>query len=96
MEKYFFDDGRTCWGPVKASRIVELYQEGILSSQSPIRLCGTPQWQKLGDIEILIKACREAKEQSGALPKRKSLFLKRWLAGFFHSDRKDETTKPQQ
>ncbi|MGE4565216.1 MAG: hypothetical protein AB7F32_10120 [Victivallaceae bacterium] len=77
MDKYFFDDGRNCWGPVKASRIVELYEEGILSSQSPIRLCGTPQWQKLEEMEFLFNACREARDLRAEMAASQPLSLSR-------------------
>jgi len=80
MEKYFFDDGRTCWGPVKASRIIELYQEGILSSQSRIRICGQEKWLMLGEMDTLYAACRESKANLTANAESQTSSLRRLLA----------------
>ncbi len=91
MEKYFFDDGQTCWGPVKASRIAELYEEGILSSKSRIRVCGKSQWQTLGEMEMLYAACLEAKAKRAASAKSSTLSLRRLLAAVLApKNRKDK------
>lgn len=94
MDKYFFDDGRNCWGPVKASRIVELYEQGILSSQSPIRLCGTPQWHKLEEMELLFKACREAREHRAEKTESETISVRRLLTKMISSCHCKDPTKP--
>lgn len=94
MDKFFFDDGRTCWGPVKASRIVELYEEGILSSQSPIRLCGTPQWHKLEEMELLFKACCEARAHRDEKAESQTISVRRLLTKMLSSSYCKHPPKP--
>jgi len=74
-EWWYCDQRHEPQGPIPLQALLALYERGVVVEQTPVWLVGTPEWQTLSDVLLVLIRSKLASMASPQSPKRPLVYL---------------------